>query len=74
GEEVYGDRDPAAADYSALAYTRAVIQETMRLYPPIWGLIRVASEEDEIDGTKINPGDRIMLFAYGAHHNPRFWE
>jgi cytochrome P450 len=74
GEQVYGDRDPTAGDYSALAYTRAVVQETMRLYPPIWGLIRVAAEDDEIDGTKIQRGDRIMLFAYGAHHNPRFWD
>ena len=45
GEQVYGDREPTAADYSALAYTRAVIQETMRIYPPIWGLIRVATEQ-----------------------------
>jgi cytochrome P450 len=74
GEAVYGDREPTAADYSALAYTRAVIQETMRIYPPIWGLIRVANEQDEIGGKQINPGDRVVLFAYGAHHNPRFWE
>lgn len=74
GEEVYGDREPTAADYSALVYTRSVIQETMRLYPPIWGLIRVASKEDEIGGKKILPGDRVVLFAYGAHHNPKFWE
>jgi cytochrome P450 len=74
GEQVYGDREPTAADYSALAYTRAVIQETMRIYPPIWGLIRVANEHDEIGGKQINPGDRVVLFAYGAHHNPRFWE
>jgi len=74
GEAVYGDREPTAADYSALAYTRAVIQETMRIYPPIWGLIRVASEHDVIGGKEIRPGDRVVLFAYGAHHNPRFWE
>ena len=53
GEQVYGDREPTAADYSALAYTRAVIQETMRIYPPIWGLIRVANEHDEIGGKQI---------------------
>lgn len=74
GEAVLGDREPTAADYSALAYTRAVIQETMRLYPPIWGLIRVATEEDEIGGKKVQPGDRVVLFAYGAHHDPRFWD
>ena len=74
GEEVVGDREPSAADYSALAYTRAVIQETMRLYPPVWGLIRVAEKRDTIAGKEIRPGDRVVLFAYGAHHNPRFWE
>jgi cytochrome P450 len=74
GEATYGDREPTAADYSALAYTRAVIQETMRLYPPIWGLIRVAAQADVIDGKAIRPGDRIVMFAYGAHHDPKFWE
>jgi cytochrome P450 len=74
GETVCGDREPTAADYSALAYTRAVIQETMRLYPPIWMLIRVAAKADTIDGKEIRPGDRVALFAYGAHHNPKFWE
>ena len=74
GLEVYGDREPTAADYPALAYTRAVVQETMRLYPPIWGLIRVASKPDVIAGKEIKPGDRVVLFAYGAHHNPKFWD
>jgi len=74
GEAVCGTRAPTAADYSALVYTRSVIQETMRLYPPIWGLIRVAAEHDEIAGKQIQPGDRVVLFAYGAHHNPRFWD
>jgi cytochrome P450 len=74
GETTYGDREPTAADYSALAYTRAIIQETMRLYPPIWGLIRIATKPDVIDGREIRPGDRIVLFAYGAHHSPKYWD
>ncbi len=73
-ETVVGDREPTAADYSGLAYTRAVIQETMRLYPPIWGLIRVAAKPDVIDGHAIEPGDRIALFAYGTHHSPKYWD
>jgi cytochrome P450 len=73
-QAVFGDREPTAADYSGLVYTRAVIQETMRIYPPIWGLIRVASTDDTIGGKEIKAGDRIVLFAYGAHHNPKFWD
>ncbi|HRD75020.1 MAG TPA: cytochrome P450, partial [Hyphomicrobiaceae bacterium] len=74
GEAVYGDREPTAADYSGLAYTRAVIQETMRLYPPIWGLVRIAAEPDVIDGHEIRAGDRVALFAYGTHHSAKYWD
>ena len=50
GEETYGDRVPTWEDVHGLTYTRAVIQETMRLYPPIWSFIRTAVAEDEIGG------------------------
>ena len=73
-EAVFGDRAPTAADYSGLVYTRAVIQETMRIYPPIWGLIRVAAQDDVIGGKEIKAGDRVVLFAYGAHHNAKYWD
>ena len=74
GAAVYGDREPTSADYGSLVYTRAVIQETMRLYPPIWGLIRIASKADEIGGKPIRVGDRVVLFAYGTHRSPKYWE
>jgi cytochrome P450 len=74
GAEVCGEREPTANDYTALLYTRSVIQETMRLYPPVWSLIRVASEADMIADKEIRPGDRVVLFSYGAHHNPKYWE
>lgn len=72
-DRVLGDRPPTAADYSALVYTRAVIQETMRLYPPIWGLIRVAAKDDEIGGKLIKAGDRVVMFAYGIHRSAKYW-
>ncbi len=76
GDAVYGreGREPNAADYSGLAYTRAVIQETMRLYPPIWGMMRVAAKPDVIGGKEIRVGDRVLLFAYGAHHSAKYWD
>lgn len=70
----YAGRMPMASDYSALSYTRAVIQEAMRVYPPVWGLIRTALEPDEVGGVPIAAGDRVVAFVYGAHHNPAFWD
>ncbi len=74
GEDAYGDRVPTWDDIHALSYTRAVIQETMRLYPPVWSFIRVANAEDEISGHKIMPGDKIVLSSYVVHHSARYWD
>ena len=46
-----------------LTYTRMVIQETMRLFPPIWALIRIAAADDEIEGHKIKAGDKVVILA-----------
>jgi len=45
----------------------------MRLYPPIWMLIRVADSRTS-STQEIRVGDKVALFAYGAHHNPKYWE
>ncbi|MDX2264867.1 MAG: cytochrome P450 [Hyphomicrobiales bacterium] len=73
GLEVYGDRTPNWQDLQNLHYTRAVIQETMRLYPPIWSFIREAVAEDEIAGRKVEPGDKMVLSSYVVHHSERWW-
>ena len=57
-----------------LSYTRMVIQETMRLFPPIWALIRIAAGDDEIEGHKIKAGDKVVILTYIAHHSPKYWD
>ena len=74
GEDAFSDRVPTWDDIHALSYTRAVIQETMRLYPPVWSIIRVATAEDEISGHKVMPGDKIVLCSYIVHRSERYWE
>src|SRR5205807_1240541 len=71
--EVYGDREPQSADYLKLSYTRQVIQETMRMYPPIWSLARTAEAADRIGDCDVEAGDTIVLCTYVAHHDPRYW-
>jgi cytochrome P450 len=73
GETVYGDRVPTWEDIHGLTFTRSVIQETMRLYPPIWSFIRQAVAEDEIGGHPVRPGDKMVMCAYIVHHHPKYW-
>ena len=61
---VCGERDPEWNEVQQLTYTRMVIQETMRLFPPIWALIRIAAGDDEIGGHKIKAGDKVVILAY----------
>ncbi|QKP78763.1 cytochrome P450 [Methyloligella sp. GL2] len=70
---VCGERDPEWNEVNQLTYTRMVIQETMRMFPPVWALIRIAQEEDEIDGQKINPGDKVVVCTYILHHSEKYW-
>jgi cytochrome P450 len=51
-----------------------VIQETMRLFPPIWGLIRIAANDDVIEGHQIRKGDKAVICTYVMHHSPKYWE
>ncbi len=74
GEDVYGDREPTSEDIERLTYTRSVMLEALRLYPPAWALIRTAAGEDEIADHKIKAGDRIVLCPYVVHHNPKYWD
>jgi cytochrome P450 len=71
--EICGDKEPTWDQVAQLSYTRQVIQETMRLYPPIWALIRVADGDDVIDGHEIHKGDKIVMCVYIAHHSPKYW-
>lgn len=76
-EEELGDlncRTPTFADLGRLTYTNMVIQESMRLFPPVWGLSRLVAEEDEIGGYRIPKGSRVVISPYVTHRHPDFWE
>lgn len=68
-----GDRPPAYEDLHRLPYTTAVIEEVMRLYPPVWLLPRLAREPDEIAGIRIPAGADVLISPYLMHRHPAFW-
>ncbi|HMQ59327.1 MAG TPA: cytochrome P450 [Flavilitoribacter sp.] len=73
-DRVTGGSHPGFADLPRLEYTTAVIEESMRLYPPAWITDRQANEADEVGDLKV-PKDAIVVpFIYGVHHSERLWE
>jgi cytochrome P450 len=65
---------PGADDLPPLGYTRRVIDEVLRLYPPTWLTARAASENDELGGYKIPAGALILLSPYVTQRHPACWD
>jgi cytochrome P450 len=70
---VLGGRTPSVADLPDLTYVRCVVEETMRLYPAVWAVPRIAAEDDEVGGYRIPRGDIVVLVPYVTHRHPDFW-
>jgi cytochrome P450 len=64
---------PGYEDLFRLKYTRMVIEEIMRLYPPVWVLSRTPVEDDELGGYFIPAGSEILIFPYITHRHPKWW-
>jgi cytochrome P450 len=71
---VLGGRAPTATDLPHLLYTKMVIEEALRLYPPTWITARTPLQADDIGGYAIPAGAVVLLSPYVMHRHPRFWE
>ncbi len=71
---VLGGSAPSLDDLANLRYTGHVITESMRLYPPAWGMARVAIEDAEIGGYPIPKGCGVSLAQWVVHRDPRWFD
>ncbi len=62
-----------AENATAMKYTQQVLEETLRLYPPVWLFTRRASEDDELDNYDVPPGTDIYLSPYILHRTEHIW-
>ncbi|MFG1798214.1 cytochrome P450 [Nocardia sp. NPDC049149] len=67
-DTVLADHAATAADLPALELTRRVVVETLRLYPPLWFLTRVATTDTELGGHRIRAGSTVVCSPYLIHH------
>jgi cytochrome P450 len=72
--QVLNGRLPTVADLPKLVYTRMVLQESLRLFPPAWLVNRSAIADDEIGGYSIPAGGVIMMSPYLTHRHADFWD
>jgi cytochrome P450 len=73
-DSVLGDAPLSYGAVSKLEFATQVIQEGLRLYPPFWMVDRMAVEDDHVGDLAIPKGSTVIVFVYGAHHAPRYWQ
>ena len=64
---------PSLEEVMNLDYTRQVISESMRLYPPAWFIDRVAINKDSVADVKIEKNEIIALYIFGLHRLEKYW-
>lgn len=72
--EVLGDRGLEPGDVRKLVRHSAVIDETMRLFPPVWGLGREVLRPIEVGGHRLEAGHQLNASAWVLHRDPQWWE
>lgn len=73
-DAVLAGRAPTLGDLPRLEYTRRVVHEALRLYPPAWVIGREAYGPDVVDGWRVEAGDVVILSPYVTHRHPELWE
>ena len=73
-DTVLGGRRPTPQDLPCLRYTRLVLAESLRLYPPTWVTARTPVAADEIGGHALPDHAVLLLSPYVLQRHPAFWE
>ncbi|MGB0671206.1 MAG: cytochrome P450 [Rhodospirillales bacterium] len=72
-DQVLEGRRPGFDDINNLVYTKMVIEEAMRLYPPVWTFSRTALKADRLGDFAVKPGDHLMMPPWAVHRRPDLW-
>lgn len=73
-DSVLGEAPLTHSDVPKFEFATQVICEALRLYPPFWMVDRMAVAADRVGDVSIPRGSMVIVYVYGAHHAPRYWQ
>ncbi|MAX70046.1 MAG: cytochrome P450 [Flavobacteriaceae bacterium] len=68
------DNDDAMAVIMNSKICQQVLEESMRLYPPVYFIDRVNIEEDQFEGYTFKPNTNLLFSIFEIHRHPELWE
>lgn len=71
---VFGNKDPSFEDISKLEYTKAVFEESMRMFPPFWRISRKNTTDAKIAGYDIPANTTVIVAIFSIHRSPEYWD
>jgi len=72
--DVLEGRDPEIGDLDDLPYLEQVVTESLRLYPPVPGIIREAVADDVVTGYRVPAGTTVSMNQWTVHRDPRYYD
>jgi len=73
-DAVVGDAEVTPQHVPLLGLTRRALQEALRLYPPVYGIVRDCRTPVDLGAHRARPGEAFLVSVYGLHRSPRIWE
>jgi len=73
-KSVLGNKPPGFEDIAQMKFTKRFIQESLRLYPPVFLLVRESLKNDNMNGFFVPEKTWIAINVYSLHRHPDFWE
>ena len=73
-DRVLDNRAPGLADLEKMPYGRMIIEETLRLRPPVWNIARSTTQDEVLGGYTIPRNTFILMIPWLTHRHPDFWD
>jgi cytochrome P450 len=71
---VVASRSPVSMSHvESLGYVKQVVQEALRLFPPVYAVLRDCVRPAHLGGHAIRRGDTLLISIHGIHRNPSLW-